>query len=191
MKKFISLLAQYVVFLGLGLFLIWWSVRSLSDADMRSLRESLGVANYLLIVPAMGMLMLAHYSRALRWRIMMEPLGFQPSRSNTFIAVLLGYFFNLLVPRMGEVMKCTTLARYERTPVDRLIGTMVAERALDVLCLLTVFGLAFLSQMKTVCSRNSVLRRMRRMLVNPCQTPSARARTRAMTPTCRNLRTRM
>lgn len=150
MKKIISLSIQYILFLGLGLFLIWWSVRSLSDADMRSLRESLGVANYLLVLPAMGMLMLSHYSRALRWRIMMEPLGFQPSRSNTFIAVLLGYFFNLLVPRMGEVMKCTTLARYEKTPVDRLIGTMVAERALDVICLLTVFGLAFLTQMDLV-----------------------------------------
>jgi hypothetical protein len=60
---------------------------------------------------------------------------------------MLGYFFNLLVPRMGEVMKCTMLARYEKTPVDKLIGTMVAERAVDVVCLLLVIGLTFFLQM--------------------------------------------
>lgn len=147
MKKYLSLILQYVIFLGLGIFLIWWSMKSLSPEDMRSLKESLGAANYLLVLPAMGMIFLSHYSRALRWRIMLEPLGYQPSRSNTFIAVLLGYFFNLLVPRMGEVVKCTTLAKYEKTPVDKLIGTMVAERALDVVCLLVSFGLAIGTQM--------------------------------------------
>jgi len=147
MKKVLSIALQYIVFLGLGVGLIWWSVRNLSDDDVRSLKESLRGANYLMVLPAMAMLLLAHYSRALRWRIMMEPLGFQPSRANTFIAVLLGYFFNLLVPRMGEVMKCTTLARYERTPVDRLIGTMVAERALDVVCLGLCFGIAMVTQL--------------------------------------------
>lgn len=76
----------------------------------------------------------------------MEPLGLKPRVVNTFLAVMLGYFFNLLVPRMGEVMKCTLLARYEKTPVDRLIGTMVAERALDVVCLMAVIALTFLLQ---------------------------------------------
>ena len=80
----------------------------------------------------------------------MQPLGFEPSRLNTFFAVMLGYFFNLLVPRMGEVMKCTMLAKYEHTPVDKLIGTMVAERALDVICLAIVIGLSLLLQMDMV-----------------------------------------
>ncbi|MBM3443181.1 MAG: flippase-like domain-containing protein [Bacteroidetes bacterium] len=147
MKKYLSLILQYLIFLGLGIFLIWWSMKSLSPEDMRSLKASLGSANYLLVLPAMCMIFLSHYSRALRWRIMLEPLGYQPSRANTFIAVLLGYFFNLLVPRMGEVVKCTTLAKYEKTPVEKLIGTMLAERALDVVCLLVSFGLAVGTQM--------------------------------------------
>jgi uncharacterized protein (TIRG00374 family) len=98
----------------------------------------------------MLILLLSHYSRALRWRILMKPLGFEPSRLNTFFAVMLGYFFNLLVPRMGEVMKCTMLAKYEHTPVDKLIGTMVAERALDVICLALVIGLSLVLQMDMV-----------------------------------------
>jgi hypothetical protein len=146
MNKSLSLVLQYVVFLGLGVFLVWWSVRSLTPEEVEQLKGSLRNARYLLVMPAMAMLLLSHYSRALRWRMLMEPLGFAPRVTNTFLAVLLGYFFNLLVPRMGEVMKCTMLARYEKTPVDRLIGTMVAERALDVVCLAIVIALTFLLQ---------------------------------------------
>ena len=146
MNKRLSLLLQYIVFLGLGLFLVWWSVRSLTDEEVAQLKGALRNARYLLVLPAMVMLLLSHYSRALRWRMLMEPLGFEPRATNTFLAVMLGYFFNLLVPRMGEVMKCTMLARYEKTPVDRLIGTMVAERALDVVCLAIVIALTFLLQ---------------------------------------------
>jgi uncharacterized protein (TIRG00374 family) len=150
MNKTLSLALQYLIFLGLGLFLIWWSIHNLTDEDLRRLGDALNGAEYLLVLPAMVMLLLSHYSRALRWRILMKPLGFEPSRRNTFFAVMLGYFFNLLVPRMGEVMKCTALARYEHTPVDKLIGTMVAERALDVICLAVVIGLSFLLQMDLI-----------------------------------------
>jgi len=74
----------------------------------------------------------------MRWRILMQPLGYKPKRSNVFFSVMIGYFFNLLVPRLGEVMKCTTLAKYEKIPPDKLIGTILAERALDLICLLLV-----------------------------------------------------
>ena len=98
----------------------------------------------------MLLLLAAHYSRALRWKILMEPLGIQPSNTNTFIAVMLSYFFNLLVPRLGEVMKCTMLARYEKTPVDKLIGTMVAERAIDMICLLLIIVITVFLQINLV-----------------------------------------
>lgn len=138
MKRILSVILQYVIFLGLGIFLIWWSMRSLSEEDIDRLSETLRGARYLLVIPALTMLLLSHYSRALRWRILMEPLGIFPRKANTFFAVMLGYFFNLLVPRLGEVMKCTTLARYEKAPVNKVIGTMVAERAIDFLCLVAV-----------------------------------------------------
>jgi uncharacterized protein (TIRG00374 family) len=150
MRKIIINVVQYVFFLGLGLFLIWYTTRHLTDAEIVMMKNSLRNAHYLLVIPAMVLLLAAHYSRALRWKILMEPLGFQPSDSNTFIAVMLGYFFNLLVPRLGEVMKCTILARYEKTPVDKLIGTMVAERAFDVICLLLVIFITVILQINIV-----------------------------------------
>ncbi|HEX5669549.1 MAG TPA: lysylphosphatidylglycerol synthase transmembrane domain-containing protein [Chitinophagaceae bacterium] len=150
MRKTITSVIQYVFFLGLGLFLLWFTTRHLSDEEVSMMKQSLRDANYLLIIPAMVMLLASHYSRALRWKILMEPLGFRPSSTNTFFAVMLGYFFNLLVPRLGEVMKCTLLARYEKTPVDKLIGTMVAERAFDFICLLIVIFLTIVLQIDVV-----------------------------------------
>jgi glycosyltransferase 2 family protein len=150
MRKRILSILQYVVFLGLGLFLLWYTTRNLSEEEIAMMKASLLDAKYLMILPAMFILLAAHYSRALRWKILMEPLGFQPSTLNTFFAVMLSYFFNLLVPRLGEVMKCTLLARYEKTPVDKLIGTMVAERAFDVICMLVVIFLTIVLQIDIV-----------------------------------------
>jgi hypothetical protein len=80
----------------------------------------------------------------------MEPLGYTPSISNTFLAVLIGYLANLAVPRLGEVLKCTLLSKYEKVPADKIVGTIVAERAFDVFCLGLVFLLALTLQFSVI-----------------------------------------
>jgi uncharacterized protein (TIRG00374 family) len=150
MRKILVNIVQYIFFLGLGFFLLWLTTRNLTSEQVKMMASSLKEAKYLLVIPAMLLLLASHYSRALRWRILMEPLGARPSRTNTFIAVMLGYFFNLLVPRLGEVMKCTLLARYEKVPADKLVGTMVAERAFDVICLLLVIFVTIIIQVDIV-----------------------------------------
>ncbi|MCK7461086.1 MAG: flippase-like domain-containing protein [Sphingobacterium sp.] len=102
MKKILSVILQYVIFLGLGIFLIWWTTRSLTPQEINQLKETLRGAHYLLVIPAMVMLMLSHYSRALRWKILMEPLQIRPTTANTFSPSCWSYFFNLLVPRLGS-----------------------------------------------------------------------------------------
>jgi uncharacterized protein (TIRG00374 family) len=81
---------------------------------------------------------------------MILPLGFKPRIWNIFMSVITGFFFNLLFPRLGEVMKCTLLGKYEKIPVDKLIGTMVAERMVDLLCLILVIIITILSQLQRV-----------------------------------------
>lgn len=139
MRRKIIAAVQYVFFLGLGLILLWYSSRNLTDVEISMMKDSIKGAEFWVAIPAGIVFLASHYSRALRWKVLMEPLGIRPSTKNTFIAVMLSYFFNLLVPRLGEVMKCTILAKYEKTPVDKLVGTMVAERAVDVICLILVF----------------------------------------------------
>src|SRR4029453_1970018 len=117
-----------------------------TDKGWEDIKDAFRNANYLLIIPVMITLLLSHYSRALRWKILMEPMGYKPRVFNTSRAVLIGYMANLAVPRLGEVLKCTILARYEKVPADKLVGTIVAERAFDVVCLMIVFGLTLVFQ---------------------------------------------
>jgi conserved hypothetical protein len=144
-KKLLSVL-QYILFLGLSIFLVWWSTRNITDEGWVKIKAAFRNANYLVVLPVMACLLLSHYSRALRWKILMEPLGYTPRVSNTYMAVLIGYMANLAVPRLGEVLKCTILARYEKVPADKLVGTIVAERAFDVVCLLIVVFITVFTQ---------------------------------------------
>jgi uncharacterized membrane protein YbhN (UPF0104 family) len=146
MNKKILSVVQYILFLGLSIFLVWWSVRKISDKGWEDIKNAFRNANYLLVIPVMITLLLSHYSRALRWKILMEPLGYTPRIFNTYMAVLIGYMANLAVPRLGEVLKCTILARYEKVPADKLVGTIVAERAFDVVCLTLVIITTLLTQ---------------------------------------------
>ena len=146
MKKSVVTILQYVFFLGLGIVFVWLSVRKINEAEWLQIKESLQRARLWLIIPVSAMLLLSHYSRALRWRILIAPMGHTPSRFNTFAAVMIGYLVNAGVPRLGEVVKCTLLARYEKLRADRLVGTIVMERAVDVVCLLVAFVAALFLQ---------------------------------------------
>ncbi|HSC55227.1 MAG TPA: lysylphosphatidylglycerol synthase transmembrane domain-containing protein [Phnomibacter sp.] len=127
---------QYLLFLGLGLGLIWYSLKDLTPDQVSQLKGSWKQARFLYLIPVVLVMLLSHFSRSLRWIILMKPLGYKPSITNTYLAVLLGYFFNMLVPRLGEVMKCTLLAKYEKVAPDKLVGTIVAERAVDFVSLM-------------------------------------------------------
>jgi glycosyltransferase 2 family protein len=146
MKKPIVTILQYLFFLGLGVFFVWLSVKNINYEQWLQIKDAIRRARHWLIVPAFIFLFIAHYSRALRWKILMEPLGYKPSNFNTFAAVMIGYLVNTGVPRLGEVVKCTILARYEKVRADRLVGTIVMERAVDVVCLLIVFVFALIFQ---------------------------------------------
>jgi len=148
-KKLISFI-KYLFFLGLGVFLVWWSLRQIPDNKWDEFVASLTHARFELLVPVFFILTLSHLLRSLRWRILMEPMGYMPSIVNTFFAVMIGYLANLAVPRLGEVLKCTLLARYEKIPAEKLVGTIVAERAFDVISLGIIFLLAFITQYHVV-----------------------------------------
>jgi len=90
--------------------------------------------------------LLAMSSRAWRWRLLLEPLGFTPGFLNCFHGVAIGYFANIGVPRMGEVVRCTILNQTDDIPVNKLIGTVIIERVIDVLMLLTLISLIIISE---------------------------------------------
>lgn len=155
MNKRILAIFQYLLFAALAAFFVWLSLKDLDSKKWAQLKDALHRAHYWLLIPILLLLLFSHWLRALRWRQLMEPLGYKPSKINTFLGVMIGYFVNLGAPRLGEVVKCTILARYERVPADKLVGTIVAERAFDVICLMAVFGMTLLFQFDVIHSMAS------------------------------------
>ena len=133
-------------FFLIGILLIWWSLHQIPPQEWDKFTKALAKSKFWLILPIFFILGLSHFIRALRWRLIMEPLGYKPSIMNTFLAVLIGYLANLAIPRLGEVLKCTLLAKYEKVPAEKIVGTIVAERAFDVISLGIVFLLALTLQ---------------------------------------------
>src|SRR4051812_46970153 len=146
MKKTVLTALKYAFFLGLGVFLVWWSIHNMGDKNWEECKTALSSAKYFLFVPVFLILSASHLSRSMRWKILMKPMGYNPRLANTFFAVMIGYLANLAVPRLGEVLKCTILGKYEKVPADKLVGTILVERAVDVASLLIVFVIAIATQ---------------------------------------------
>ena len=146
MAKFLKIGFFFLV----GILLIWWSLHQIPPQEWDKFTKALAKSKFWLILQIFFILGLSHFIRALRWRLIMEPLGYKPSIMNTFLAVLIGYLANLAIPRLGEVLKCTLLAKYEKVPAEKIVGTIVAERAFDVISLGVVFLLALTLQFNVI-----------------------------------------
>jgi len=146
MNKSVRTIFQYIFFLGLGIFLTWLSLKGLSKENIAQIKLSLRNARYWLIIPVFIILFLSHFVRALRWKLLIQSLGYNPTNANTFFAVMIGYLANQAFPRLGEVLKCTVLARYEKIPADKLVGTIILERLVDAVTLLAIFGITLAIQ---------------------------------------------
>lgn len=146
MNKKLRTILQYLFFLGLGIFFGWLSLKSLDKESIEQINIAFANARHWLIIPVLAILFMSHFVRALRWRLLIEPLGYSTSKANAFFAVMIGYLVNQGVPRLGEVVKCTVLSRYEKIPAEKLIGTIILERLIDALTLLVIFGITLLIQ---------------------------------------------
>jgi uncharacterized protein (TIRG00374 family) len=146
MNKRLRIVLQYIFFLGIGGLFAWLSLRNLNKENMAQIRTALREARHWLIIPVFFILFMSHFVRALRWRLLIQSLGYNPSKANTFFAVMIGYMTNQALPRVGEVLKCTVLGRYEKIPVDKLIGTIILERMVDAITLLIIFAITLALQ---------------------------------------------
>ena len=138
MNKKTSKTLWYVVFLALGVALLWFSFRNI---DLSQLWTDIKSAKYSWMLLSLACLAISLYFRALRWNIQIEALGYKTRASSTYGAVLIAYLANCIFPRLGEVARCSVLKRKENIPFDKTFGSVISERIID---LLVLFGLAFL-----------------------------------------------
>lgn len=134
MRTKLSTYLQYSIFLIAGLVLVWWQLHGMTDKQTADFKYALLHANYILVIPVIVMNLSSHLVRSMRWKLLMEPMGFNPSLKNTFAVTMVGYLANSAVPRLGEILKCTLLSKYENLKTDKLIGTIVIERVFDLIC---------------------------------------------------------
>jgi hypothetical protein len=146
MKKTLLTILQYVVFLGLGIWIVYHMLHQLTPKQETELVDAIKSIHPLYLIPICFVGFLSHFFRALRWRYLLETVEMKPTVLNTTFAVMIGYITNLALPRAGEVAKCTVLAKYEKMPAHKMIGTIVAERAFDIVCLFIIAIFAFLLQ---------------------------------------------
>ncbi|MCK9617401.1 MAG: flippase-like domain-containing protein [Lentimicrobiaceae bacterium] len=137
-KKFFSIL-RFTFFLGIGIFFIWLFLRNLTSTEKHEIIYSLKNANYFWIIIVVFIGIFSHYIRAIRWRMLLEPLGYQPRKANVFFSVFIGYLANMVLPRLGEVSRCGVLTRYEKIPFNKGFGTVITERAVDMVVFFLIF----------------------------------------------------
>ena len=148
--KNIRQVLKFILFFGLGLFIIWLFQRNMTAEEKAEIGEAFRGAEWGLVVMVAVFGLLSNVFRTLRWNMLLSPLGFKPRFHNTFLSVLVAYFANLAIPRLGEVMRCTFMYRYERIPVEKSLGTVVSERVIDMLCFLLIFVLSFCIEYKAL-----------------------------------------
>jgi glycosyltransferase 2 family protein len=150
MSKKIKSALQFTIFLGLGLFLVYYAFKDLKAEEIGRIKQSFIDANYWWIGAGFVLSVIAHLSRAFRWILLLEPTQHQPKLSNSFMAVMVGYLANLAFPRLGEVSRCTVLAKNEEIPFTTSFGTVITERLIDTITWLLLLSLTIILQFGTL-----------------------------------------
>lgn len=125
----------------LAVLILYWMYR---DFDWTEFKDAIShQMNWTWMLLSMPFGVLAQVFRGMRWRQALKPLD-ESSRLHSCInAIFLSYAASLIVPRVGEVLRCGVLNRKDGVSFPKSIGTVVTERIIDsvIVLLLAVFAL--------------------------------------------------
>ena len=135
-KKILNAI-KYLLGLALGLVLLYLAMRKIDFAD---LKQKLEGAQYIWVLIALIAALFSHFFRSLRWNMLLHAAGSEVDTWNAFAATLVNYLVNQAIPRGGEVARCTMIYRSDKVPVSTSLGTVISERVIDLICLLSLIG---------------------------------------------------
>jgi uncharacterized protein (TIRG00374 family) len=139
MKAKLLNILKYIILLGVAVALLLYALKGM---DIKKIMQQILHADMFWVSVSGLISIIAFVVRAHRWNLLIEPLGYSPSLKNTTYSVMVGYFANLAFPRLGEVSRCGALSNAESIPFNKLLGTVIIERIIDVLCLFVCILLA-------------------------------------------------
>lgn len=147
-----SSLLKTIIPLLIGVFFIYLSLQGTTEEDRTNIYNAIKASDYRFILISLVMGLLSHFSRAYRWNFMLKPMGYRPRLINNTLAIFITYIANLGVPRSGEIFRATVMQTYEDIPFEKSFGTIIAERAVDLLMLLLSIGIALLLEFDLIFS---------------------------------------
>lgn len=124
---------------------MWFALKGM---EFKKIAGYFSKANYLWVFAASIFGILAYWFRAIRWNLLLEPMGYEISRSNSFWTISFGYLMNLTIPRSGELARSTALFGVENVPVEKSFGTIILERVVDLICMMGFLGLTLIFKYK-------------------------------------------
>lgn len=139
-------LIQFIVLLGIGVLLIWLSLRQITPKQKDEIIFAFKTADYFWVFISICIAFLSHFFRAYRWNYLLAPLGHQTKLLNANCYVLVGYLANYGIPRMGEISRCTLASKYDKVPFEIALGTVITERIVDFILFLFIFALTLIVQ---------------------------------------------
>lgn len=167
-KKSIKTLVTILISILFACLFMWLAVRGL---NIDHILESLYKANYFWIAVSALFGLLAYWVRAIRWNLLLEPMGYTISNSNALWSLSFGYLMNLTIPRSGEVARSTALYSVERVPVDQSFGTIILERIVDLICMVFFLLLTLIFKYKAILAFYELASAQKEQ--NPQSTPYA------------------
>lgn len=144
--KQVLTICKYALLLAVSGLLMWYA---LQGQDLSRIGQYMREARYTWLMATMILSVLGYLSRAYRWKMQLEPTGHAVSYWDVYHAMMVGYLANLVLPRMGEVIRCSVLRRTSGVPVQVALGTVVTERVIDVLVLFGLLGTTLLLDFNT------------------------------------------
>lgn len=147
-KKILPDILKVILFLGLGILFIWLSIKDLDKEDIQMIFSSMSLVNnprgWFFIMLSVAAIVAADLIRAARAELLLKSIHYKPRFSMMFYSVMVCYLANLALPRLGEVLRCTFLQRYENVPFQKSLGTVILERAVDLVCWIFLLIIAML-----------------------------------------------
>lgn len=132
---------RFTIPLLLAVLLLYFAFRNIELADFIAKTKEV---NFIWVIASIILSLISYIARAYRWNILLKPLNYHPTTFRTTLSVLVGYLANLAFPRLGEVTRCAILKRTDNVPLSTSFGTVISERIIDALTLLSLVGMSFI-----------------------------------------------
>lgn len=186
MKKLLGNLLRFSIYLSIGLGILYlvydnqntaYQAKCTLDGKLPGdcqlvdkIIQDFTQVHWQWIIVIMFLFLLSNLSRAVRWHMLLEPLGVKPRFVNSFFAIMISYFANLGLSRVGELIRATTLAKYEKARTNQVMGTVVVDRMIDAITMVLFVGVAFLLDGRNIfgyLSRNAQVDSFKSILYSP------------------------